>query len=442
MSEILNAVKNLYDFKFRQPQQIFLPEIEKIKAELERKVDVVKPPPKFELEKIFNKWKSGDKNFSRREIKSLPFIIYDSRISINEVAEIFKMLDFSKERHLKNIITAYLLNYDKSDKTRFLQRNIPAAFKNSNENFSYRSKTLKEISQKREFIFSDNCMLNMSRLYSNKQSISEVLVSIGLSDFYKSSNFIQESLKYFFITSVVALSAKLKILDAINAEADIYQNIFPAVADALIKSVANCRNFEEMNRDKRKCIEVFYKNLGDPRFGYKSFRWNNISAESKNIFLRWLAENDLDLFFKIIEQTALDRMWSYRKKFWKSYLPHISNTWVFLGKDAQYTAKNLGDKVMHYGKLLKGESKQSVLVFQIGDYIFTEWSHNGKLRVYHQHNANKFFGAEFIDRFDIIYSRYIEEWIHSSPSTYSWQNKVGSWLYEKCGIYKTKQDWE
>ena len=433
---------NLSEFKFQHPQQIFLPEIEKIKSALERKVDAVKTVSPFEIEKLITQWKSGNRNFNRREIKYLPFIIYDSRISMNDATEIFGMLDFSRERHLQNIISVYLSHYDNSEKTRFLKRNIPMNFKISNTNFSYRSKMLKKISQMREFIFSDNCMLNMTRIYVDKSNISEVLAAIGLSDFFKSSNFVQDSLKYFFINSVVGLGAKLKMLDSINVESDIFQNIFPAVADALIKNVANCRNFEEMNRGKRKCIEVFYKNLGDPRFGYKSFRWNNISAESKNIFLRWLAENDLDLFFKIIEQTALDRMWSYRKKFWKSYLPHISNTWVFLGKDAQYTAKNLGDKVMHYGKLLKGESTQSVLVFQIGDYIFTEWSHNGKLRVYYQHNANKFFGAEFIDRVDIIYSRYIEEWIHSSPSTYSWQNKVGNWLNEKCRIYKDEEAWK
>jgi hypothetical protein len=281
----------------------------------------------------------------------------------------------------------------------------------------------------------------MTRIYAYASTINEVLGNFGLSDFFKSSNFLKESLKYFFINSGVGLSAKLKILDAINAESDIYQNIFPAIADALIKSVAYCRNFEEKNRGKQKCVEVFYKNLGDPRFGRMAYKWNSISEESRKIFLQWLAENDLDLFFRIIEQTSVDRMWSYRKNFWKAYLPHISNTWVFLGKDAQYAAKKIGDKSMRYGKLFKGESKQSVLVFQIGDYIFTEWSHNGKLRVYHQNSTHNFFGKSSVNREDIVYSRYLNEWIHSSPSTYSWQNKVSSWIYDRCRISTNQSDW-
>lgn len=364
MSEVLKSVKNLREIKFRKPPTISMSEIDKIKSELEKKVDVIKTLSSFDLEKFVLQWKSGDRNFKPREIKYLPFIIYDSRLSVNDAEEIFRMLDFSKERHLKNFITAYLLNYDESDKTKFLKKIIRMIFKGTNAKSNYLSKMLQKISRMQEFIFSDNCMNNMAKLYANKLNINEVLGVVGLSDFFKSSNFVQESLKNFFINPVINLDGQLKILDEMNEESDIYENIFPFVADSLIQNIFHSRNFEEMNRGKRKCLEVFYKNLGDPRFGLMAFRWNSVSKKSRDIFLHWLAENDLDLFFKIIEKTAVDKMWGYRKKFWKAYLPEIINTWVFFGRDAQNEARKLGDKLTH-GKLIGGTANQSVFVFQI-----------------------------------------------------------------------------
>lgn len=440
MSELLKSIKNLSDIKFRQPQKISMSKIEKVKSELEKKVDDIKSLSKFDLEKFVLQWKSGDRNFKPREIKYLPFIIHDSRLSVNDAAEILRMMDFSKERHLKNLITAYLLNYDESDKTRFLKKIITMIFRSTNVKSNYLSKMLQKIYRAQEFIFSDNCMSNMAKLYENKLSIKETIFFVGLPEFFKSSNFVQESLKNFFINPVTSLDEQLKILDAMNEESDIYENIFPFVADSLIQNVIHCGNFKEMNLGKRKCLEVFYKNLGDPRFGLMAFRWNSVSKNSRDVFLRWLAENDLNLFFKIIEETAVDKMWRYRKKFWKAYLPEIINTWVFLGKDAQNEAKKLGDKLTH-GKLSGGTANQSVFVFQIKEYIFVEWSHSGKLRVYNQKTASNFFGTNFISREKIIYSRYIEEWIHSSPSTYFWQKKVRDWIYDKCRIWTDEKEW-
>ena len=89
------------------------------------------------------------------------------------------------------------------------------------------------------------------------------------------------------------------------------------------------------------------------------FNWDKISEKSKAIFLRWLVEDDLEIFFKIIKQTALDRMWRYREKFWRAYLPHISSTWIFLGSDAKRVARQLGDKNMGHGSLDGGASDRN-----------------------------------------------------------------------------------
>ncbi len=444
MSKILNAVQKLSELTFvvPRPSEIKMSEIEKTVERIEKIVDDFTPLTSDELKNSLSKWKNGNRNFNRKEIKKLPFIMYDNSISLNDMSEIFRLMNFSSERQLKNLILAYLLNYDSSNKTRLLQQKILLVF-NNEKNFSgYKSKMLEKIYRARNFIFSDNCIGNMAQLYL-KSDLNNALEITGLSsEFIKSSKFVQKSVKNFFINPVSDIEKRLKILDTLNNESDIYENIFPEIADVLIRNVAESQNFETLKLGKEKCIEVFYKNLGDPRFGKFKFKWNRVSQDSREIFLHWLAEKDLNLFFQIIEQTALDRMWRYRKNFWKSYLPYISNTWVFLGKGAQLMARNLGDKIIGHGKFEGGEANQSVLVFQIGNFAFTEWSHNGKLRVYTAGNAHNFFGRKNIRREDVINSRYVTEWIHSAPQAFSWQKRVGDWIRANCGIYKTQKDWK
>ena len=93
-----------------------------------------------------------------------------------------------------------------------------------------------------------------------------------------------------------------------------------------------------------------------------------------------------------------------------------------------------------HGSLDGGASDQSVFVFQIGQYIFSEWSHNGKLRVYTTESANHFFGLSSLSKWEIN-ENFVEAWIHSSPGTYSWQKKVSEWLKINCGVNKTENDW-
>lgn len=444
MNKILNAVQKLTELTFVLPRnsELKTPEIEKTVERLEKFVDDFTPATSDELKNILAKWKNGNRNFRHKEIKKLPFIMYDSSISLNDMSEIFRLMNFSGERQLKNLILAYLLNYDTSNKTKLLQQKILLVFNNEKNLQTIKSKMLEKIYRARNFILSDNCMGNMSQLYL-KSDLNNALEITGLSsDFIKSSKFVQKSVKNFFVNPVSDIEKRLKILDTLNNESGIYENIFPEIADVLIRNVAESQNFEILKRGKEKCIEVFYKNLGDPRFGKLKFKWNRVSQNSREIFLHWLAEKDLNLFFQIIEQTALDRMWRYRKNFWKAYLPYISNTWVFLGRDAQDMARNLDDKIISHGKLEGGVANQSVLVFQIGNFAFTEWSHNGKLRVYTAGNAHNFFGRKRISREDIVNSRYVMEWIHSAPQAFSWQNKVGEWIRVNCGIYKTQKDWK
>lgn len=421
-----DSIKDLRNAARRLDTANFNPQMNALEKFLNGiKVDKPALPPEDVLKKLLTKYLLGE-NLDSKDRRNLPFIIYEQEITFKHVEEILSELDFNRTSHLRRMVSVYLLNYDDSNKTKRLRQEL-------NNVREVDSVSLKKIFAARENLFTENHMVNMAKLFAQKLSVAGVLETFGLSNFYKASNFIQAAIVNFFRINK-NMSAQFEILDELNAEFDTYKNIFPYIADALIQSVAFT------NLGKKKCIEIFYRRLGDPRFGYMRFNWDKISEKSKAIFLRWLVEDDLEIFFKIIKQTALDRMWRYREKFWRAYLPHISSTWIFLGSDAKRVARQLGDKNMGHGSLDGSASDQSVFVFQIGQYIFSEWSHNGKLRVYTTESANEFFGLSSLSKWEIN-ENFVEAWIHSSPGTYSWQKKVSEWLKINCGVNKTENDW-
>lgn len=106
MLKILNAIKNLSELTFVVPRnsEFSTPEIEKTVAKLEKIFNDFTPTSSDELKEILAKWKNGNRNFRHKEIKKLPFIMYDASISLNDMSEIFKLMNFSGERQLKNLI--------------------------------------------------------------------------------------------------------------------------------------------------------------------------------------------------------------------------------------------------------------------------------------------------------------------------------------------------
>ena len=144
----------------------------------------------------------------------------------------------------------------------------------------------------------------------------------------------------------------------------------------------------------------------------------------------------METFFRIVKETALDRQWAYREKFWREHLPRIINTKIFLGSAAQM---KLTDGVaLNRGRLTGAAANQSVLVFQIGRYIFSEWSHNGKLRAHKPTVTTDLFGEQKIlfdeDKInrDFLVRNFVAEWAHSSPQTDFWQREVDAWLQANC----------
>ena len=386
------------------------------------------------VKQILKKIKQGAP-LTKRDCRDLPFVIADTKCDRMATIVCIKNLDISKERILKRLILVYFMDYMHLDENKRTVLRSVIIKGLTNQDISPINQFMKRMKEFAKVLFTKSCTQNISRIIERKGLI-ECANSLDLPEQIKLSDLIIDSTLTFFAENKFSLSRKMEIIQEVIKNSDPFHAVFPAIADSLIKSIDECSEPQEPQY-RNFCVDAFYKELGDPRFTKYAVRWNKVSNKSRRIFLSWLAEKDLNLFFKIIEKTAVDDMWSYRRNFWLRYLPYITSTWVFFGKEAIYYADQITNSRNSYGKLGKlCLPNHSVFAFQIGRYLFVEWSHNGILRVWNADNAPEIFGKESIDKRDITDSVHfpIAEWKHAGKTTGNWQRKVRDWISANCGV--------
>jgi hypothetical protein len=124
--------------------------------------------------------------------------------------------------------------------------------------------------------------------------------------------------------------------------------------------------------------------LGDPRL--RPQRWAAVGEKETALMRRWLARASLDLFFKLIDEHALEAHWRYRHAFWLACLEKgvIADAWLALGSQSYDSAGAVRDLGRAYGRL-RGPgvtANQSALLLRVGPLVFSEFAHNGKLRAW------------------------------------------------------------
>jgi hypothetical protein len=100
----------------------------------------------------------------------------------------------------------------------------------------------------------------------------------------------------------------------------------------------------------------------------------------------WLSKLSLDAFFNVVGQFAesagMNHQWRAREAFWGACLRnnHIEDSWLVLGENVARAIRGNRELQGSHGRLIDGNANHSVLLMRIGDTVFAEWSHNGKLR--------------------------------------------------------------
>lgn len=190
--------------------------------------------------------------------------------------------------------------------------------------------------------------------------------------------------------------------------------------------------------------EFFLRGLGDPRLP-RSPGWAGIPIPARHVLTRWLVKLALDDFFRLLDKTALDRHWRYRKSFWMAYFQRelIADAWVVLGKHASRMARQSfeqGD--LATGQLRAGaQSDQSVLLLRLPEMTVAEWSHNGTCRIWldGNHQAPKMYQPSYSGEDFRHGEEFSQRHIGSERGT--WQEHIARWVGENTGTWLRAEEY-
>lgn len=273
---------------------------------------------------------------------------------------------------------------------------------------------------------------------------------VRLSKIVLSSEYVKMILKEMFCleTLLFSLERKIELFKEIQSG---YKTIFPNeilfIIGKLIIEIEDCKDSrKELYKDniKKDILGI----LGDPRLVTNDIRWNRINSKAKNIFLKWISQYDLELFFNIIDKGLFDpdakRMWRYRKAFWESYKDVISTVWVCFGESAIYRVKSMNkskQEKIFYGKYKSSDSEKSCILINIGDYTLVERSHTGSLKCFKRVESKFVVGQEIVEESVVNKANAVNKWNHGNSDTFKWQHEVGDFLDKFCHVPKQPNKW-
>lgn len=219
---------------------------------------------------------------------------------------------------------------------------------------------------------------------------------------------------------------------------------FVQLRDDLVKALLLPFETQRPEPEIETMIQTFLLDLlGDPRTARSS--WGVIEPRLVAIIRRWLVGATLEDFFRVLDKTAIERQWLYRKSFWTAYLKLdvIADAWVVLGPDAKIHAGDLTRKGLAAAGSLYGgyDTFQSVLLMKLGNLVIAEWSHNGMCRFWAERDplAPRLYDSQYTA--DRLRRASAEAVTHVAAESGSWQRKVAAYIQRETGIRVSSTDY-
>ena len=186
----------------------------------------------------------------------------------------------------------------------------------------------------------------------------------------------------------------------------------------------------------------FLAQFGHPRLPSGRAGWYKIRPELQDLITRWTVDKSLEDFFKIVEETAYNDHWTYRKAFWKAYIQRgiVIDAWFALGRRANRVSSLFTDSLEH-ATLSQANLDHSVLLMQTKDLTVVEWSHSGACRIWFtgSDNAPKLYKKTYSGR--NLRSPADFEQVHFGNHRGSWQDRIVTWIASKTGTVISAEDY-
>lgn len=193
---------------------------------------------------------------------------------------------------------------------------------------------------------------------------------------------------------------------------------------------------------RERILAFLMRHFGHPNLPAGKRNWRPVSTELRNVVLKWLVEQSLDAFFAVVKETAFDRHWKYRERFWRAHFDAglIDRAWFVLGSRARgFMEAQKSPEQSAMGTLRGGPKDQSVLLLHIGGapgMTISEWSHSGACRVWLDGNteAPRLYEDEY-QRDDPRPGRQL--WggedlrqTHHRSESGRWQDTLAEWIQD------------
>ena len=461
MSNILDTARQLNDIKadFEMVLKLNLPEplhlnklLKKLNAaEAEHNDEKIEGIAEL-WKKVLSAFKAGRViTMALRDKKKFPFLL---GLAANRNSQLYSLL----LEEMKNVDSAILL-----------KREIFVYF-NEYSNIKHIADLRGDIVKKlRAYKKHDTFLLCMKRnsFIFNPTSIDFVqkkCISEGVFEYFDSLHFSRSLMYSDYVTQVIkGLFGRSKTTVSLKGKLDLFTKMYSRLENAFVELLPvifaslitqiEAHNGSEKEHYKEIIRPKALSFMGDPRLGAGYFgRWNVAGEVATEVFITWISQYDLDAFFHIIGDSlttfAARNMWMYREKFWKAYKKHIQMVWVCYGTAAKPMAKRANMSCGEYTAF--GQGNKSCILIVIGDYIFVERSHDGKLKVWKKKLCPFVIGERKISESRLNNCAGIthlengipkDGWVHSSSDTYNWQKKVGSFIAQYMRVVKTERDW-
>ena len=441
----LNRKANILSRQARESKEhwitLRLPQTEMVLRELRKKADKMIQVDPLDLQVLVKKtermYQGSQEEFTRKEIRNLPFVIFSPELSMPVAKFALRQVDLDKPSCFRRLLFAYFRGYKpKERKTEWIRTVL---WKQMQKN----DRRVRSIHFLQDFpqLLAKDGVSQMAEFFS-EGNLRDALKTLSFPPTLSGSNFVKAAIVKAFQMDI-GLDAKQVLLENLTKD-QVYKGLVPQVVGPVIINV------DEEGGDSAKnwLMQLVFRYMGDPRGNDTA--WLYVEEEAKEIFLHWLVKNDFAVFFHIIASTA-DRRWKYRQAFWSAYMDEIRASRIIIGQKAKLILndrpKEEKSKLMAYDFLEGKSSDTSLLVFTIGQYTFIEVSYNGKLRIYSRAKSPiQIFaqGHRTIPYSHLINSDTEKEFVHTNPRGrgQSWQPKVRDWIYDHCGIWREEQQWK